>query len=240
MQCTYCEMVADSEDHVPPRSMYTKGTGDLIKVPCCADCRKKFSKHDELFVTFMVHAAGDSNPVSKERLFGSVSRAMNRLVGIGPKIKQQTVSFDLLTESGIYTGKKLQAIDVSDADWKRIQLVLIRFVRALHFHMSKRTKRLDDGAYLVIDFESEDGRKIRAREKFMSAFRSARTLNLVDGNVCKVKIVEVTGVDARIWLFEFYGRKRFIVIANTMEWARESNKRRQARFVSPSGILLRP
>lgn len=218
-----------------------KGTGDLIKVPCCASCRKKYTKDDELFVTYMVQAAGDSNPVSKERFFGSVAKAMDRLVGIGPKVKSQTVSFDLLTKSGIFTGQKMRAIEVSDADWKRIQIVLIRFVRALHYHLNQRKKRLDNGAYQVVDFESEDGQKIKANEAFMTAFRSTATHNVVDGNVCKMKVINVTGVDdVKIWLFEFYGRKRFFIIANTMERAKQANLRKRAKFMSPSGIILRP
>ncbi len=232
--------MADSEDHIPPRSMYAKGTPDLVTVPSCGDCRRKYSKDDELFKTLMVTAASRMNPVAKEHFLGSVGRALKRLVGLGPKIAAQTVQFDLLTQSGILTGEQMPAISICDEDWRRIQVVLIRIARGLNYRLSKWQKRYDNHLYDVVDFESEDGKKMLVTEGIMSTVRANKAITMGDSRVCKVIVVPFTTVEnAHLWLFEFYERKRFFVLATTSERAKEVVQRRQAKFVSPSGIILK-
>lgn len=241
MQCAYCEKIADSEDHIPPRSLYVKGTTDLLTVPSCGDCRRKYSMEDEWFKTLMVTVASRMNPVAKEHFLGSVGRALKRLVGLGPKIVRQTVNFDLLTQTGIFTGQQMPAINVEDEDWRRIQVVLIRIARGLNYRFSEWKERYDDHLYNVVDFESPDGKKILAMEEIMSTVRKNKAITLGDGRVCKAIVVPFTGVEnAHLWLFEFYERKRFFVLVTPKERAMASMQRRRSKFMSPSGILIQP
>lgn len=238
MQCAYCNNVADSEDHIPPRSLYAKATPNLVTVPSCGDCRRKYPKDDEFFRTILVTTASRMNPVAEELFRGSVGRALKRFVGLGPKIASQTVRFDLLTESGIFTGKKMPAITISNEDWRRIQVVLIRIARGLNYRFSKWKQRYDNHAYNVIDFESEDGKKMLAMKSLMSTARANKVIALGDGRVCKAIFVPSTVDNVHLWLFEFYERKRFFVLATTRERVKESAQRRQSKFMSPSGIIL--
>ncbi len=241
MQCAYCPDTASSEDHIPPRCLYgNRGKGlPLVVVPSCEVCRQKSTKDDEFFKTLLVKAAGDTNPVSKSHLLGSVGRAMKRLViGLGPKIANQTVEFDLLTESGIYTGDQMLAIKIGDEDWRRIQVVLIRIVRGLNYRFSKWKERYDDHWYSVVDFESEDGRKILNNRSIMEPLQKAKTIALGDEQVCKAKVVRYETVkNAHLWSFEFFGRKRFFVLALPRQYAEGIVRRRGDKFMSPSGIL---
>lgn len=241
MQCTYCPKMADSEDHVPPRSLYAKGTPNLVTVPSCGDCRRKYSMDDEWFKTLMVTVASRMNPVAESHFLGSVGRALKRLVGLGPKISRQTVRFDLLTKSGIYTGQQMPAISISDEDWRRIQVVLIRIARGLNYRFSKWQKRYDDHLYNVVDFESDDGRKILATQDIMSTVQKNKVIEMGNARVCKAIVVPFATVEnAHLWLFEFYERKRFFVLVTPKERAYEAIRRRQTKLVSPSGIMQRP
>lgn len=240
MQCAYCMNNAENEDHIPPRSLYSKGTPDLVTVPSCEDCRRKYSKDDELFKTLLVHDAGVGNPVSKSHFLGSVARAMKRFVGLGPKIAAQTVTFDVVTESGLFSGEKVRAIEIGDEDWRRIQVVLIRIARGLNYRFSKWQKRYDDHFYNVVDSRSEDGQKILANEDIMSAVRAAKTIVMGDARVCRAKVIPFTVENVHLWFFEFYEHRQFFVLATLKERAQESMKRRQAKFMSPSGIILKP
>lgn len=241
MQCAYCPNIADSEDHIPPRSLYAKGTPNLVTVPSCGDCRRKYSMDDEWFKTLMVTVASRMSPVAESHFLGSVGRALKRLVGLGPKIARQTVQFDLLTESGILTGQKMPAISISDEDWRRIQVVLIRIARGLNYRFSEWKKRYDDHLYNVVDFESEDGQKILATDDIMSTVRKNKAIEMGDPRVCKAIVVPFATVEnAHLWLFEFYERKRFFVLVFTNERAKDAALRRQAQLISPSGIILKP
>lgn len=238
MQCAYCPNLADSEDHIPPKAMYGgKATSYIARVPSCGDCRRKFDKEDEFFKILHVHAAGDGNPISKDLLFGSVARALQNSAGLKRKFASQTVSFPLLTKSGIFTGKHARAIEMSDEDWRRIQVVLIRFARALNYRYSEWKKRYDNHLYSIADFESEDGQKILANEGIMSTVRAAKTIIMGHPDVCRIKIIALSTLDnAHLWVFEFYGHKRFFLLVTPKERLKDIMKRR----ASPSGILLRP
>ncbi|MFH1444503.1 MAG: hypothetical protein ABIG34_03880 [Candidatus Peregrinibacteria bacterium] len=240
MRCAYCPNTAENEDHIPPRSLYAKGTPDLVTVPSCEACRKKYSKDDELFKTLLVHDAGVGNPVSKTHFLGSVARAMKRFVGLGPKIAAQTVTFDVLTKSGLFTGEKVRAIEISDEDWRRVQVVLIRIARGLNYRFSEWKERYDDHWYNVVDFKSEDGQKILANADIMAFARSAKTIIMGDGRVCRAKVIPFETVkNGHLWLFEFYETRQIFVLATPKGRAKEAMERRRKQSVSPSGIILK-
>lgn len=219
--------------------MYAKGTPDLVTVPSCGDCRRKYSMDDEWFKTLMVTVASRMNPVAERHFLGSVGRALKRLVGLGPKIDRQTVQFDLFTSSGIFTGQRMPAISIGDDDWRRIQVVLIRIARGLNYRFSGWKSRYDDHLYSVVDFESKDGQKILASKEIMDTVRKNKVIEMGDPRVCRAIVVPFATVEnAHLWLFEFYERKRFFVLVFTRERALEATKRKQTKFMSPAGIIL--
>lgn len=235
MQCAYCLNLADSEDHIPPKSLYAgKATSYIARVPSCGDCRRKFDKEDEFFKILHAHAAGEGNPISKDLLFGSVARALENSPGLRKKFASQTVSFELLTKSGISTGKHARAIKMTDADWRRIQVVLIRFARALNYRLSGWKKRYDNHVYTIVDFESDDGRNLLANEEIMSPIRAAKAITIGHPDVCKIKVIALgTLENAHLWLFDFYGRKRFFLFTTPRERLQVIAKRNGSR----SGII---
>lgn len=241
LECSYCINPASSEDHIPPRSLYkNKGKGlDLVVVPSCEECRKKTTKDDEFFKVALIKAAGDTNEVSKEHSIGSVKRALDRSVKLRTKLGRQTVIFDLVTESGIITGKQIKAIKMNEEDWRRIQVVLIRIVRGLNHRLSEWQAKYDDHHYKIIDFESKDGKNILTNEDIMSTVKSAKTIELGDKNVCLVKVVRYKSVEnAHLWIFEFYESKRFFVFALPRDYSENIIRKSGGRLISRSGIIF--
>jgi hypothetical protein len=193
---------------------------------------------DEFFKTVMVTAASRMNPVAESHFKGSVGRALRRFVGLGPKLARQTVSFDLLTERGILTGQQMSAISISDEDWRRIQVVLMRIARGLNYKLSKWQKRYDDHLYNVVDFESENGRKALANQEITKTLEANKVIVMGDGRVCKAKVAPYSTIEnAHLWIFEFFERKRFFVRALPKKQAEEIGRRKGMKFMNPSGII---
>jgi len=144
-----------------------------------------------------------------------IAQAFSRLVGLKARLTAQTVSFDLLTKSGIFTGEEMKAIEISNEDWRRIQVFLIRVVRGLYYFFKDGKDKYDHHIYSVVDYESSDGKKILAPDtELFNLARDARTNNIVDGRVLKAVIVPIQNTDnEHVWILNFYNRKTFCILS---------------------------
>lgn len=214
-RCAYCLNKAENQDHIPPKCFFLPSTQNRTWVPSCLACNKHYSKDDEFCWIFLCKAAGDLNPVSEDLNKGKINRALTRSVGIGRKVANQTVSFDIITKSGIITGDQVKAIEITDKDWTRIQSFLIRLIKGFVYHASDGNITYDDHVYYVIDLESPDGIKILNTESQLKDLINENEVHsIVDARVLKFKVIPIEGSKKEhIWIMNFYDRKKFLVQA---------------------------
>jgi hypothetical protein len=120
--CVYCGHLRDlTRDHVPPRCLFSKPRpNDLVTVPCCHDCNRELSKHDEYF-RIAVTTGIDRERFPREN--ADSVRAIQNLVR---------------PASQLFARYLLRSYEPSLSrltfDKHRIEIVLYRVTRGLFFH----------------------------------------------------------------------------------------------------------
>jgi hypothetical protein len=110
-----------TRDHVPPRCLFSKPRPhDLITVPCCNNCNRKLSMHDEYFRLAIV-AGIDKEKFPREN--ADSVRAINSLIRPASQgfARQMLQNYDRST-SGL------------TVDRGRVEIVLYRIARGLFYH----------------------------------------------------------------------------------------------------------
>ena len=131
--CAYCgETKPLTVDHVPPKLMLEEPYPDnLVTVPACLDCNKKFQKNDEYTRTVIAldfRAAG--NPAARSRLpkiFRSL--AYPQAKGFSDYLKRQLKATELVDGTGKPMGIR------AEVDQSRIDATGERFARGLYFYL---------------------------------------------------------------------------------------------------------
>jgi len=130
--CTYCNLLANTKDHVPPKLLFPKPRPQLITVPACSMCNQKASKDDEYFrlVTALEEKSGEHT--SAVGIQGSILRSLERAEAKGLKtsFQQHLNNYDIVTEAGIYLGTSLGY----EVDRSRLNQVIQRVTRGIFFH----------------------------------------------------------------------------------------------------------
>jgi hypothetical protein len=75
--CAYCGSPKESDDHVPPRNLFSAGKTNLITVPACHEHNGKRSDLDEKFRNYVMSRVGGETPVT-EPLFNKMVRGLTR------------------------------------------------------------------------------------------------------------------------------------------------------------------
>jgi hypothetical protein len=76
-QCAYCLATKVSDDHVPPKNLFTTDRTNLITVPACHDHNGKRSHLDERFRDYVAMRVGNSTP-STEALWRKMARGVQQ------------------------------------------------------------------------------------------------------------------------------------------------------------------
>src|SRR5437870_4665127 len=107
-ECVYCGTVGPvTKDHIPPKTLFATRPPDLITVPCCEKCNKRFSRDDVYFrdVVSMRADIGDHPEARRnlEAVLRSAARPEQRkywdgLLG-GARLR------DVYNPSGLYVGR---------------------------------------------------------------------------------------------------------------------------------------
>jgi hypothetical protein len=141
--CTYCNSIADTRDHIPPKCMFPKPLpASLITVPCCKSCNSSFCKDDEYardVITFREELS--DNPLVMQ-LNKTVSKRFAR-TETQRYFDNMYTSFGeetLYTNNGIYLETKI----TFDYDRSRVENVLKRTVRGLYRHIRNGIKLSDE------------------------------------------------------------------------------------------------
>lgn len=56
-RCIYCGNMANTKDHTPPKSFFSRpAPSNLITIPACLECNKSYSNDEEYFRTIISSA----------------------------------------------------------------------------------------------------------------------------------------------------------------------------------------
>ena len=129
--CIYCGVAkANTSDHVPPRCLFVEPRpSNLYTVPSCAACNARFALHDEYFRTAMAFRWDVSNHPAAVDIVNKALRSTARSGGFRQLFVDTLEKAPIITHGGIYVeeGGRFQA------DMGRINIVLERIVRGLHY-----------------------------------------------------------------------------------------------------------
>jgi hypothetical protein len=204
LTCVYCDDVADSRDHVPPRGIFpSPKPSDLITVPSCTSCNQSFSKDDEYFKISL----GLREDVRRSREGRHLARECIRALQ-----RPESSNFAKVVDSTIRPPTAEEILEGADPDSvgqqpdsERLQRVIRRMIQGLHFHVSGR--RLPVG-YVV------RGTLLEAypepyRSMALSKFAGAPITELAAGQFAYVTRAAVDDVFTSVWLLTFYAAASF-------------------------------
>ncbi len=135
-RCAYCvDGRGDTRDHVPPKALFPEPRpDDLVTVPCCESCRRTQSADDEYFRTMIAMREDAAAHPAAAAILKKVHRSLRR-----PEHRKLTAALLASTKdvamrslAGLYVGSgTMYAVDL-----KRLDRVIARTMRGLHFHHS--------------------------------------------------------------------------------------------------------
>jgi hypothetical protein len=131
--CVYCGQTRELDrDHVPPENLFPKPRpSNLVTVPSCLVCNKRFSSDDEYFRTVISLTL---DPIEDPRLQQIVDKALRSFtrsegVGLARSILGTIKNVELRGPSGLYYGRA----DTYSVDLERVRRTCNRIVRGLYY-----------------------------------------------------------------------------------------------------------
>ena len=212
-KCFVCGSEADTFDHIPPRSMFPKNFQHKgVKVPACKKCNNKTSKDDEYLrdVFSMTGFNKDAHKVFIEKVRPSYTRLYSRLQKVTKhqRILDSMGKIDIKSPNGIFIK---QAMGMK-MDSKRVNRILAKVVKGLHFNRFK--KSIPDDYSIKIYFQPVDiGKDLideARRKKALSAEKFGNTFSYMH---LTVKEDDFVGV----WWLSFYQTHGVIIIVDSPE-----------------------
>jgi hypothetical protein len=134
--CIYCGSRDDlTRDHIPPRAVFPvdpKYRVNLITVPSCRRCNKKYSDDDEYFAFFIAGNRRTAMSPASATLHARIGRGIKhtRRGKLGQRIRKSLRLVDARTPAGIVVGRQ----PVMHIDRPIMRRVGQRIVRGLYFH----------------------------------------------------------------------------------------------------------
>jgi hypothetical protein len=131
--CTYCNKLANTKDHIPPKGLFPKPRpSSLITVPTCSSCNNSYSKDDEYLRDVLSFREELSDNPFITQLNKAIPRRFDpsRSEGYFKYIHGRMGEESVKTKSGIYLGVKTTFYE----DLSRIQRVLERVTKGLYRH----------------------------------------------------------------------------------------------------------
>jgi hypothetical protein len=196
--CVYCGEARElTRDHVPPRCLFSKPRPqNLITVPCCNNCNRGLSKHDEYF-RIAIAAGIDKEKFPNE--FADSVRAINSL------IRPSSQGFARLLLQNYERDTSSLTFDMP-----RIEIVLYRIARGLFYH--NKAERLPG----TIAFVS------RSVDSSLSINSNGRELiDRLEGNLITIgqgifryafEPFEPPDPFGTVWLMRFYDHRTFFCV----------------------------
>ena len=205
--CIYCgERVATTKDHVPPQCLFPKPLPpNMITVPSCEICNKKYGKDDERIRNLLTSLdVTENNPGIINDISLRRDRSLERKQGKS-NLEHMISSMKLVevrTDEGIILGNSLAFNldqDLMDNFFERMTRGLIHYERGLEaikggfkWHMSLTKEQFKSLSY--------------SNKKF---FMSGK-LNIIGENIFKYVVYAKPGSSSSIFLLNFFEGIEFI------------------------------
>ena len=207
--CVYCNIrKATIKDHIPPKCFYPKPQpNNLITVPCCEECNKKYGQDDEYFRSIIVMKNDIYDNENAKQLFEKVIKSFQRKEAVGFKksILESLEVKNLFSKSGIYLGK----IPTYQVDNDRIRNFLKRIALGLysiHFKKNYTFNKTDIRTYLLDDINKSDHKsQTEILKNIIIPFEKHNTYFIGNTSVFRYKFINVKDkADFSVWLLSFY------------------------------------
>ena len=231
LTCTYCNRVANTKDHIPPKGMFPKPRpASLITVPSCFSCNSSFSKDDEHLRDVLSFREELSDNPFVEQLNRSIPRRLDRSQSgryfnyLHARMGEETVK----TTSGIYLGRKA----TFNVDLRRIERVLGRITKGLYCHCfgNKLMEGFDAQVYTQEYFLSLEPEH---EENFRSIFQSNLAKEqwfVVVPKGFEYKYKALPNPTYTIWIFRFYSKYYGFAITLKEEEKERQNKNKPIKY----------
>lgn len=135
--CIYClTRPAETADHIPPKCLFAKPRpSDLITVPCCLACNKKFERDDTYFRDCLVLDERTAHHPDAQATNKATLRGFARPRGFGyARFFLSKVGFiQVRSPSGLHLGRQ----GAYDVNLHRLSRVAARVIRGLYYHEQK-------------------------------------------------------------------------------------------------------
>ena len=130
--CVHCgEAEATTADHVPPKSLFPKGTTGLITVPSCQACNQGDSSDDEYLRNMVVSRKGIGDRADAQDMVEAMRRSLLREEQ--KRLRDATLKGIATTEKwsrGVLLGRKT----TYEADIGRMARVIERTIKGLYWY----------------------------------------------------------------------------------------------------------
>jgi hypothetical protein len=190
--CAYCQSPKTTDDHIPPRNIFSGDRTNLITVPSCDEHNAKRSHLDERFRNYVAMRVGGNTPTTKT-LWGKMVRGIQKNKKFQEKFRRNSL-----------WRPELNAFEVeieSDAFKPMIEWI----TRGLYWHVYQ-----GESLPLNIDMEISEMRIGEWMRKFTSDMARAAIGGDQFYYACKRMDEHPT---VSIWLYAFH--RRLITIAMT-------------------------
>jgi len=132
-----------SKDHAPPDCIFPPGTQNMITIPCCITCNKKYENLDERMRNYIATLSGKTS-------FEPVKKAQKAILR-SPKLIKQYLSYT--KNHPILIGKDGKPRLVFYFNKQELNLWFSRLVKGIYFH--KNGKRINDKTVFKVEAHPE-------------------------------------------------------------------------------------
>jgi hypothetical protein len=210
--CVYCGGTYEDDDHVPPQCLFPKPRpSDLITVPSCRQCNRRWGLDDEYLRDVLALGTMDG-PVMPE--LQPIHEAMRRSLARTKFRPPARALLDTSRVEWVQVGSPiLQRGYVARIDATRIKRVICRIVRGLHYHESRRLMPLSNDIAVVL------GNKMRSLASWDKPLMRETVRSIRNGQWRAIGrtfgyafTLAHDEPDSGGWFLSFYGRATFFCL----------------------------
>jgi hypothetical protein len=185
-----------------------------MKVPSCPECNKgkgdgseRDMCNDEEHVRTLFAAAGQNHPTATRLIEKEITRSFERNASLRNRFLEKMVTVNALTPSGVIV-PDISALQINDDDRAKIQRVITKMVKGLHYTMSEVT--WPDPCPLPVDWrvavEYLDAKKyMELNQRFDHCPRNSKWTDMGSEQAIRFRgVSEARDSHRTAWLLLFY------------------------------------